>query len=57
MLVHTFSQTDKWFDDYFDFVKLFGLNAKKDNIVGPIILNDIYLYFGWVTGDKRFLEY
>jgi hypothetical protein len=56
MLVHSFSQTHEWFDDYSYFVNLFGLSAEKDNIVGPIMINDIYLYFGWVTGDTRFLE-
>jgi hypothetical protein len=56
MLVHSFSQTDKWFDDYSNFVNLFGLIAKKDDIVGPISNNGTYLYFGWVRGDKRFLE-
>ena len=49
MLVHSFSETGKWFEDYEKFVKLFSLFPKKNGIVGPVQLNGINLYFGWVT--------
>ncbi|WP_342598152.1 hypothetical protein MHB48_11100 [Psychrobacillus sp. FSL H8-0483] len=49
MLVHSFSKTGKWYEDYAEFVKLFNLSPKKDGIVGPVQLNGINLYFGWVT--------
>ncbi|MEK4231265.1 DUF6946 family protein [Solibacillus sp. FSL H8-0538] len=49
MLVHSFSETAKWFEDFTEFVKLFHLSPKQDEIVGPIKLNGINLYFGWVT--------
>ncbi|QIZ08469.1 hypothetical protein HFZ78_18590 [Priestia megaterium] len=49
MLVHSFSQTGKWFEDYAEFVKLFHLSPKKDGIVGPVQLNGVNLYFGWVN--------
>lgn len=52
MLVHSFSETGKWFEDYEEFVKLFHLTPKKDGIVGPVQVNGKELYFGWVTGDK-----
>jgi hypothetical protein len=52
MLVHSFSETGKWFDDYREFVELFNLNASKDAVVGPVILNGVKLYFGWVSGKK-----
>ena len=49
MLVHSFSEKGKWFEDYEKFVKLFSLFPKKNGIVGPVQLNGINLYFGWVT--------
>ncbi|WP_342615447.1 DUF6946 family protein [Peribacillus frigoritolerans] len=49
MLVHSFSDAGKWFEDYAEFVKLFHLSPKKDGIVGPVQVNGIDLYFGWVT--------
>ena len=49
MLVHSFSETSKWYEDYAEFVKLFHLFPKKDNIIGPVNINGINLYFGWVN--------
>ncbi|WHY72874.1 DUF6946 family protein [Fictibacillus enclensis] len=49
MLVHSFSQTGKWFEDYADFVQLFNLSPLKDEIVGPVNLSGVNLYFGWVN--------
>ncbi|MDZ5472413.1 hypothetical protein SM124_11705 [Bacillus sp. 31A1R] len=49
MLVHSFSETGKWFEDYAEFVTLFQLSPEKNAIVGPVQLNGIDLYFGWVT--------
>lgn len=57
MLVHSFSQTDQWFDDYVAFVKLFNLNGKKDSVVGPAIINGLELYFGWSRGEDKYLSY
>jgi virulence-associated protein VapD len=50
MLVHSFSEKVKWFEDYAEFVKLFKLTPKKDAIVGPAQIDGVNLYFGWVTG-------
>jgi len=52
MLIHSFSGGGKWFEDYAQFVALFNLQAKKDEVVGPLTVNGINLYFGWVTGEK-----
>jgi hypothetical protein len=49
VLIHSFSPEAKWFVDYRDFVDLFGIEAAKDSIVGPVLVNGINLYFGWVT--------
>ncbi|MEB1809577.1 MAG: hypothetical protein LPK26_20155 [Bacillaceae bacterium] len=53
MLIHSFSKTGKWFGDYAEIVKLFQLSPEKDGLVGPVKLNGINLYFGWVTGRIR----
>ena len=55
MLVHSFSQTYEHFEDYNQFLSLFGLVSGKDSLTGPINLNGINLFFGWIKGDKRFL--
>ncbi|WP_372456119.1 DUF6946 family protein [Priestia aryabhattai] len=57
MLIHSFSEIDKGFVDYEKFSFLFGLKAIKNQIIGPIHLNGIDLYFGWVQGDQKFLTY
>jgi len=49
MLVHSFSQSDEGFDDYCQFLALFGLkNVKPDSLVFAKNINGIDLYFGWV---------
>lgn len=52
MLVHSFSEEAKWFDDYDSFVKLFNLSPSPNTIVGPVILDGINLYFGWITENR-----
>ena len=55
VLIHSFSQSYEHFEDYFDFLALFKLTARKDALVGSIDIDGINLYFGWVKGDKKFL--
>lgn len=60
MLVHSFSKEGRWFEDYAEFVKLFNLEVKKDEIVGPVEVNGVNLYLGWVTeyvGDPKSKNY
>jgi len=56
MLVHSFSQTAEWFDDYKEFVELFGAEAKLNKIISAGKRSGVNLYFAWVCGDKRYLE-
>ena len=49
MLVHSFSETGKWYEDYAKFVQLFQLQPEKNAVVGPVLLDSVNLYFGWVT--------
>lgn len=52
MLIHSFSEEGKWFNDYAHFVNLFNLDPKKDGVVGPVAVSGVNLYFGWVTGTR-----
>jgi len=57
MLVHSFSQSDEWFDDYRQFLALFGLKGiTPDSLVFARNINGIDVYFGWVRGDERYLS-
>ena len=56
MLIHSFSETYEWYDDFANFVALFNLSAAKDSVVGPAKVGKIDLYFGWVRGDKKYLS-
>ncbi len=53
MLVHSFSQSDEWFDDYNGFLALLDLIGKVDTITQPKNINGIDLYFSWIRGDKK----
>jgi len=55
MLVHSFSKTNKWFADFAQFVKLFGLTTMVNSIVGPYQTDGINIYFGWTKGDEDYL--
>lgn len=56
MLVHSFSQTEEWLEDYDRFVSLFGGKAIVNSITSVGKRNGISLYFGWVRGEKRYLN-
>ena len=50
VLVHSFNDSDKSFNDYEAFLNVYGLRAKVDEVVGPIILSGIPMYWAWVKG-------
>lgn len=57
MLVHSFSQENRWFEDYQQFVEIFGAKAELNQITrayNPI--RGVYLYFGWVKGAAKYLK-
>jgi len=55
MLVHSFSKSNEWFDDYSQFLALFGLNAEMNSLVFAKNVSGINLYFSWVKGDEKYL--
>ena len=52
MLVHSFDFKRAHFDDFAQFVSLYGVKAVPDKIIGPIIVTDssIPVYLGWCSG-------
>ena len=48
MLVHSFSPTNEWFDDYCSFLELFGVQGEIDSIVFAKSIDGIDLFFAWV---------
>lgn len=56
MVVHTFSRTNEWLEDYQYFLSLFGLEAGVDQAVSTRIGNEIDLSLAWVHGSEKYLE-
>ena len=44
------------FEDYNQFLALYGLSGEKDLLIGPVNINGIDLYFGWVKGEPEYLK-
>jgi len=57
MIVHSFSQTDLWFEDYRIFLEIFNVTAAT---VGKLYLlaeiQGIKVYSGWARGEEKFLH-
>lgn len=53
MIVHSFSAEHKWFSDYQDFLGLFGVAGKVDELVELSKAEGIQLFTGWVVGRQK----
>ena len=49
MLVHSFSETDEWFEDYSNFAFLFKTDVNVNGVFSAGYINGINLYLGWVS--------
>lgn len=56
MLVHSFSPTNAWFEDYAAFGRVLGAEVERDRIVAVGERGGVDLYLGWVKGEAAFLE-
>ena len=57
MLVHSFSQSSEWFQDYAAFVSLLGGSAASENtLVSVGVRSGIHLHLAWVCGDAQYLS-
>ena len=56
MVVHTFSPTNEWLEDYQSFLSLYGLNGGVNQAVSTLLETGINLCLAWVHGDSKWLE-
>ena len=56
MVVHTFSKTNEWFEDYRYFLSLFDLKAEINQAVAVKLSNEMNLSFAWVHGSEKYLN-
>jgi len=56
MILHSFSYEDAGYDDYSEFLALFGATAAQDQLVFLTDVNEVSLYCGWATGNAKYLE-
>ena len=54
MLVHSFSPTDRWFEDFSAFAGLFGAKPRMGELTTVGRCGDVSLSIGWCRGDERF---
>jgi hypothetical protein len=53
MIVHSFSAEHKWFSDYQDFLSLFGVESKVNQLVELPTSEGIQVFTGWVAGKPK----
>lgn len=56
MIVHSFSQSDEWLEDYQAFVQLYRKEAHVGELVHVTQVDGVDLYVGWAKGDASYLE-
>jgi hypothetical protein len=56
LLVHSFSPSAAWFDDFVVFAELMAARPAKNTVSRSEARIPIPLHLGWVTGAPRFLE-
>jgi hypothetical protein len=56
MIVHSFSPTLRWLEDFRSFARLFGLELDAGLAGRAILPSGKPLYLGWASGDRRFRE-
>jgi hypothetical protein len=55
MLVHSFSPTSEWFQDYAAFVALMGGSAAVDKMISVGSRAGVSLHLAWVRGNACYL--
>ncbi|MBY0322036.1 MAG: hypothetical protein K2X72_25140 [Reyranella sp.] len=56
MIVHSFSKTGEWFEDFAFFSKLFGLTAAPDQLHSFTLPSGKRMHLAWATGHPSYLE-
>lgn len=53
MIVHSFSPEHKWFSDYQDFLRLFGVASQINELVELPRADGLQVFTGWVVGRQK----
>ena len=56
MLVHSFSSSSRWFDDYKSFGEALGVSLVPGKAFKVPHLKEPQLFLGWASGDQRLRE-
>jgi hypothetical protein len=56
MLVHSFSLTSEWFQDYAAFVALMGGSAAENSVVSVGSRSGVLFHLAWVRGNAAYLS-
>jgi len=56
MLIHSFSPTDRWYEDFAAFAALFNRSPKIGELVDVGSCGSVKLHIGWCKGDQKFRE-
>lgn len=56
MLVHSFSRTNRWFDEFAAFAALFDIQPQVDRLAFAGRFGGVDLHIGWAHGDERYLS-
>jgi len=55
LLIHSFSMSDEWFEDYKKFAMLFNASVGIDEVKSVGLRSNIELHLAWVRGEKACL--
>ena len=56
MLVHSFSQSQQWFQDYAAFGALFGVQVVVNRVASVGMVGGVHLHLCWVCGNVQYLS-
>ena len=56
MLVHSFSQSQQWFQDYAAFGALFGVQVVVNRVAYVGMVGGVHLHLCWVCGNVQYLS-
>jgi hypothetical protein len=56
MIVHSFSRTNEWFDDFVAFAGLFSIRPEINKVFTTMTPSGIPLHLAWIHGDEKYLK-
>lgn len=56
MLVHSFSPTNAWFEDYAAFGRALGVEVEPDAMIRLGERDGVGLHLAWIKGEPAFLD-